>query len=319
VADGVRQKFTGYERDTETGLDFAQARYYANVQGRFTTVDPFSASGIASAPQSWNRYSYTVNSPLVYVDPSGLIWGKLETNGGDRYIWYKDQAALEAAGATVISANASNNSNAFIYEGIGDAYVRLDLSANSWYAYETSGEAHLGHTAAQGGFTTEQSYGLTLSTVGVVQGGFGLAKLGGTALSRIFTGAGSEITTLSLSGGTNAAQSGAGLSMEGMAFELRFLQRHLPGTAQAERLVTKEGAVHVFNDLSTISRVESDLFVRGLSTGTVRGYSRVGLRFEQPIGFRVGQDGARTALNYAEMKIRSTSLYHIIPRTGPSH
>jgi RHS repeat-associated protein len=39
VADGVRQKFVGYERDTETGLDFVQARYYANVQGRFTSPD----------------------------------------------------------------------------------------------------------------------------------------------------------------------------------------------------------------------------------------------------------------------------------------
>jgi RHS repeat-associated protein len=39
MADGVRQKFVGYERDTETGLDFVQARYYANVQGRFTSPD----------------------------------------------------------------------------------------------------------------------------------------------------------------------------------------------------------------------------------------------------------------------------------------
>jgi RHS repeat-associated protein len=319
VADGVRQQFVGYERDNETDLDFAQARYYSSRQGRFTSVDPLNASGIASNPQSWNRYSYTINNPLTYVDPSGLIWGKLETNGGDRYVWYKDQTALEAAGAAAVSANASNSSNAFIYEAAGGAYVRLDLSANFWYGYETAGEAHLGHTASQGGFTTEQSYGLTLNTVGAAQGGFGVARLGGAALSRIFTGAGSEITTLGLSGGANAVQSGAGLSMEGMAFELRFLQRHLPGTGQAERLVAKERVAHVFNDLSTISRVESDLFARGLSTGTVRGFSRVGLRFEQPIGFRVGQDGARTALNYAEMKIRSNGLYHIIPRTGPSH
>jgi len=45
VADNVRQKFTGYERDNETDLDFAQARYYANTQGRFTSVDPLLASG----------------------------------------------------------------------------------------------------------------------------------------------------------------------------------------------------------------------------------------------------------------------------------
>lgn len=87
-ADNVRQKFTGYERDTETGLDFAQARYYASTQGRFTGVDPFDpilvrqgAADKESAeqefraylgqPQQWNRYTYAVNNPLLYVDPTG--------------------------------------------------------------------------------------------------------------------------------------------------------------------------------------------------------------------------------------------------------
>ncbi len=35
----IRQKFTGYERDAETGLDYAQARMYSSVQGRFTSAD----------------------------------------------------------------------------------------------------------------------------------------------------------------------------------------------------------------------------------------------------------------------------------------
>ena len=78
--DSVRQKFTGYERDGETGLDFAQARYYANVQGRFTSVDPFNpifeTEGSAfidwiSEPGRWNRYSYALNNPLKYVDVNG--------------------------------------------------------------------------------------------------------------------------------------------------------------------------------------------------------------------------------------------------------
>ena len=37
--DAMRQKFTGYERDVEINLDFAQARYMSNVQGRFISVD----------------------------------------------------------------------------------------------------------------------------------------------------------------------------------------------------------------------------------------------------------------------------------------
>lgn len=69
----MRQKFTGYERDGETGLDYAQARYYASQLGRFTSIDPLLASGAPATPQSWNRYSYAFNNPLFYTDPTGLV------------------------------------------------------------------------------------------------------------------------------------------------------------------------------------------------------------------------------------------------------
>jgi RHS repeat-associated protein len=71
--DNVRKRFTGYEKDTETGLDFAEARYYNNAHGRFTAVDPLLASGKSGNPQSFNRYAYTMNNPTNLVDPSGLI------------------------------------------------------------------------------------------------------------------------------------------------------------------------------------------------------------------------------------------------------
>jgi hypothetical protein len=47
---------------------------YASVQGRFTSIDPLLASGKASHPQSWNRYSYVGNYPTVLIDPLGLEW-----------------------------------------------------------------------------------------------------------------------------------------------------------------------------------------------------------------------------------------------------
>lgn len=72
-ADGHREQFTGYERDSETELDFAQARYFASAQGRFTSVDPLLASGRPINPQSWNRYSYALNRPLSFIDPSGMF------------------------------------------------------------------------------------------------------------------------------------------------------------------------------------------------------------------------------------------------------
>jgi RHS repeat-associated protein len=76
VGDGIRQKFTGYERDTESGLDFAQARYYASVQGRFTSPDPLISSSIRTGPQSLNRYAYVGNRPTV-SGSSKSLWHNL--------------------------------------------------------------------------------------------------------------------------------------------------------------------------------------------------------------------------------------------------
>ena len=72
-ADEVRKQYTGYERDDESGLDFAQARYYNSNHGRFTSVDPLTASASIRDPQTFNRYSYVLNSPYKFVDPLGLI------------------------------------------------------------------------------------------------------------------------------------------------------------------------------------------------------------------------------------------------------
>ena len=66
------RQFAGKERDPEIGLDYFGARYYASRTGRFTTVDP--AMDIDAAlvdPQRWNRYAYSLNNPLKFVDPDG--------------------------------------------------------------------------------------------------------------------------------------------------------------------------------------------------------------------------------------------------------
>ena len=70
--DNVRQQFTQKERDVETGLDYFGARYFASVQGRFTSTDPLMASAYVGNPQTWNRYTYALNNPLKYVDPDGM-------------------------------------------------------------------------------------------------------------------------------------------------------------------------------------------------------------------------------------------------------
>ncbi len=64
--------FTSKERDAETGLDYFGARYFSGAQGRFTSTDPLMASARVGNPQSWNRYSYSLNNPLRFTDPTGM-------------------------------------------------------------------------------------------------------------------------------------------------------------------------------------------------------------------------------------------------------
>ena len=89
--DTIRQKFTGYQRDAETNLDFAEARYYNSQNGRFTAVDPLLASGKSANPQTFNRYAYTMNNPLRLTDKSGMQAGADENEviAADPTVWIK--------------------------------------------------------------------------------------------------------------------------------------------------------------------------------------------------------------------------------------
>ncbi|MCL4852251.1 MAG: RHS repeat-associated core domain-containing protein, partial [Bryobacteraceae bacterium] len=75
-------RFTGKERDAETGLDYFGARYYSGTQGRFTSVDPAMESALLEDPQTWNRYSYVYNRPLTLVDPDGRAPQLVTVPGG---------------------------------------------------------------------------------------------------------------------------------------------------------------------------------------------------------------------------------------------
>ena len=55
----LHYKFTGKERDAESGLDNFGARYYASGLGRFMSPDPLGISlGRMINPQLLNRYAY---------------------------------------------------------------------------------------------------------------------------------------------------------------------------------------------------------------------------------------------------------------------
>jgi RHS repeat-associated protein len=67
----LTQKFTGKERDAETGLDYFGTRYFSALGGRFTSPDLPFADQLAIEPQSWNLYAYVRGKPLQYRDRDG--------------------------------------------------------------------------------------------------------------------------------------------------------------------------------------------------------------------------------------------------------
>jgi RHS repeat-associated protein len=66
-----RYKFTGLERDAESGLDHTLHRMCASNLGRWLSPDPLA--GDITNPQSLNRYAYVSNNPATLTDPLGLV------------------------------------------------------------------------------------------------------------------------------------------------------------------------------------------------------------------------------------------------------
>jgi RHS repeat-associated protein len=85
---GNHYKFTGKERDAETGLDYFGARYYSNGMGRWLSPDwaekpeavPYAELG---DPQSLNLYGYVRNLPTTRHDADGHL--QQDQNGNIKF------------------------------------------------------------------------------------------------------------------------------------------------------------------------------------------------------------------------------------------
>ncbi len=68
-AFSVSNRYTSQILDEDTGLYYYGARYYDAELGRFIQADPI-VPGTQNS-QAFNRYSYVLNNPLRFVDPTG--------------------------------------------------------------------------------------------------------------------------------------------------------------------------------------------------------------------------------------------------------
>ena len=69
--DPSEEHFTSKMRDPESNLDYFSARYYNSNVGRFLSPDQAFIAWNLSNPQSFNLYSYVLNNPLSFIDPTG--------------------------------------------------------------------------------------------------------------------------------------------------------------------------------------------------------------------------------------------------------
>jgi len=97
--------FTGQRLD-QTGLYFYNARYYDATIGRFISPDTLVPS--PANPQSLNRYSYCLNNPLRYNDPSGNITAQQAVyNAAAASAWFGPGFLAAAAPVVAASGNAT--------------------------------------------------------------------------------------------------------------------------------------------------------------------------------------------------------------------
>jgi RHS repeat-associated protein len=90
------------ERSNEALYQIMLARYYSSSLARFLAVDPSGESIVLEDPQSWNRYAYTGNNPLKYIDPDGQL--KFDSmDAASEYAKARNYLVQSEAGAATIN------------------------------------------------------------------------------------------------------------------------------------------------------------------------------------------------------------------------
>jgi RHS repeat-associated protein len=133
-----RFRFTGKERDEESGLSYHGARYYAPWRARWLSCDPL-AKQAAPAP-----YQYAVSNPLKYLDSSGM----------DDEPSQAQQARKENLAQGVYSSSPEGAQKKEIDLDIAKEGIKVDLhNADYWREYIQTiapGKLHVGEPSPEG-------------------------------------------------------------------------------------------------------------------------------------------------------------------------
>ena len=159
---GFLRGYTGHEMMPEYGLINMNGRLYDPILGRFLSPDNYVQ--LPDFSQSFNRYSYCLNNPLKYTDPSGELFGIDDMaiafaifNAASSMMQaaYNGQNIWKAGGLSLLSSAATY--------GIGQAFGSV---------------GSFSHEILRAG-----AHGLASGTIGVLGGGSFLSGFASGALS----------------------------------------------------------------------------------------------------------------------------------------
>jgi RHS repeat-associated protein len=142
-------KFTGKERDSESGLDNFGVRYNSSSLGRFMTPDPKMISHQRMLdPQQWDMYQYGRNNPITMIDPDGN-----EVQALTQLALQRIQSTVPSAVRSQITANKNGVLNRSAIDGIksSDSNAKLLQQAvdSSKTIQVTTGPSVAGGTPAE--------------------------------------------------------------------------------------------------------------------------------------------------------------------------
>jgi RHS repeat-associated protein len=118
-----RYRYTGKERDAETGLHYHGARYCAPWLGRWVSPDP------AGLVDGSNLYAYVRNNPVRYADPTGTQCDPTNACCIDPTLQsVDDQAFMSSSFSSDSSSSQASTSTSSRVSGGGAAVTTVGLS-----------------------------------------------------------------------------------------------------------------------------------------------------------------------------------------------
>lgn len=125
---GLQRGYTGHEMLNEFGIINMNGRLYDPILGRFLSLDNFVQ--MPDNSQNFNRYSYCLNNPLKYTDPSGEV------------VWFIPAAIIVGGGILNIVVNIDNIHSfgqALSYFGVGAGAASVAMFGGTAGIYASGG------------------------------------------------------------------------------------------------------------------------------------------------------------------------------------